>query len=113
MGHIFGSIFGAFFWAPDLAFCSEPWPVFFFQRLELAAGLLRTYGGPKLLGPLATNSSTYQRGGNQDDFGVLVLVLLANLGNVMRDRNMVSLCCVKAFQVSLCHGQLHVLSRVT
>ena len=76
-------------------------------------GLLRTYGGPKLLGPLVTNSSTYQSGGNQDDFGVLVLVLLAKLGNLMRNRNLVSLCCVKAFQVSLCYGQLHVLSRVT
>ena len=64
---------------PRSVIFSEPWPVFF-QRLELAVGLLRTYGGPKLLGPLVTNSSTYQSGGYQDDFGVLVLVLLAKLG---------------------------------
>ena len=88
----------------------------FFQRLELAVGLLCTYGGPKLLGPLVTNSSTYQSGGSQDDFGVLVLVLLAKLGNITRDKNTVSLCCVKAvkaFQASLRYGQMRVLSSVT
>ena len=71
---IFGSIVGTHFWAPDFDLFSHFFwnpGVFFFQRLELAAGLLRTYSGPKLFGPLVTNFLTHQHGGGQGDFGYL------------------------------------------